>query len=282
MKGMLEKRFNKGINHLKVLIKRRVMEYNSPMKKFFVITVLVVTIMVGGEIHARNFITSTEHDPVLIGQRSEIAIGKNTDQQMRQTYRVSTDRKLNGQIDAIGRRLAALSKRNNLKYTFTVLDDKLVNAFAAPGGYVYITTGILKRLKNENEIAGVLGHEIGHVVHRHSLKALQRQMIVSFGLQVVAAKLGDTGALSGALMLKASEISASLLLLKNSRVNELQADSEGVKIMQLAGYNPQAMIDIQMMLLKQSKGNNPPAIISTHPPSQERIDAIRKAIEKMK
>jgi predicted Zn-dependent protease len=252
------------------------------MKRFFAVMAAVVCIMVSDGIYARNFITSTDHDPVLIGQRSEIAIGKNTDRQMRQTYRISTDQKLNQQIDAIGQKLAVCSKRSNLRYTFTVLDDELVNAFAAPGGYVYITTGILKSLKNEDEIAGVLGHEIGHVVHRHVSKALQRRMIAQFGLQLVAAKLGDAGAISGALMFKASELSTSLLLLKNSRENELQADSEGVNIMHLAGYNPTAMIDIQKMLLNLSKGKNPPAIISTHPPSQERIDAIRKAIEKMK
>jgi predicted Zn-dependent protease len=250
------------------------------MRKVFTVIAVVVGIIMGGEIHAGNFITSTEHDPVLISQKSEIVIGKNTDRQMRQTYRISTDRKLNQRIDAIGQRLAVLSDRSNLRYTFTVLDDKLVNAFAAPGGYIYITTGILKRLSNEDEIAGILGHEIGHVVHRHAAKALQRRMIAQFGLQLVAANLGDAGAISGALMLKASELSTRLLLLKNSRENELQADSEGVKIMHLAGYNPQSMIDIQKMLLKLSKGKNPPAIISTHPPSQERIDAIRKAIGK--
>jgi len=252
------------------------------MKKLLTIIAVVVSIIVSDETQAWNFITSTEHDPVLIGQESEMTIGKNTDRQMRQTYRVSTDRKRNQRIDAIGQRLAVHSKRKNLKYTFTVFDDELVNAFAAPGGYVYITTGILKRLKSEDEIAGVLGHEIGHVVHRHSLKALQRRMIAQFGLQVVASQLGDTGALSGALMLKASHLSANLLLLKNSRVNELQADSEGVSVMHLAGYKPQGMIDIQTMLLTLSKGKNPPAIISTHPPSQERIDAIRKVIGKMK
>jgi len=155
---------------------------DSIMKIFFAIVAVVVSITVSGEIDARNFITSTEHDPVLISQKSEIAIGTNTDRQMRQTYRISTDQELNQRIKNIGQRLAVLSKRKTLKYTFTVLDDKLVNAFAAPGGYVYITTGILKRLKNESEIAGVLGHEIGHIVHRHSLKAIQRSMIAQFGL----------------------------------------------------------------------------------------------------
>jgi predicted Zn-dependent protease len=252
------------------------------MNSIIVIVAILFSFMLNDGAIARNFITSTEHDPVLISQRSEIAIGRSTDRQMRQTYKVSTDQKFNQSIDSIGQKLAVCSKRNNLKFTFTVLDDELVNAFAAPGGYVYITTGILKKLRNEDEIAGVLGHEIGHVVHRHSLKALQRRMIAQFGLQVVAAKLGDAGAISGALIHKASELSASLLFLKNSRGNELQADSEGVKIMHLAGYNPQAMVDIQTMLLKLSKGKHPPAIISTHPPSQERIDAIRKAIEKMR
>jgi predicted Zn-dependent protease len=252
------------------------------MKGLFAVMTVVVSVMVSGEIHARNFIASTEHDPVLISQRSEIAIGKNTDRQMRQTYMVSTDQRLNQRINTIGQKMAVLSKRNNMSYTFTVLDDELVNAFAAPGGYVYITTGILKRLRNEDEIAGVLGHEMGHIGQRHPSKALQRRLIAQFGLKLVTTMLSDTGAVSGDLMLEVSEFSASLLLLKNSRENELQADSEGVKIMHLAGYNPRAMINVQTMFLRLSKGKNPPAIISTHPPSQERIDAIEKAIEQMK
>ena len=252
------------------------------MKKLFTVITFVVSIMVSGEVHAKNFISSTEHDPVLISQKREITIGKNTDSQMRQTYKISTDQRLNQQINDIGQRLAVFSKRNNLKYTFTVLDDELVNAFAAPGGYIYITKGILKKLRNKDEIAGVLGHEIGHVVHRHASKAIQRRLIAQYGLQLVSAMLGDAGPISGDVMLKASEFSTGLLLLKNSRENELQADSEGVKIMYLAGYNPQAMIDIQTMFLNLSKGKNPPAIISTHPPSQKRIDAIQKAIEKIK
>ena len=251
------------------------------MKKLFIIIVILFSITLGGEAQAGNFFTSTEFDPVLIGQESEIEIGKNTDRQMRQQYRVSTNEKLNRQINAIGQKLAARSNRNDLKYTFTVLDDELVNAFAAPGGYIYITTGILKKLKNNNEIAGVLGHEIGHVVHKHALKALQRQMIAQFGLQLIASGLGD-GGMSKTILLKASEISAGLLLLKNSRENELQADSEGVRVMYLAGYNPRAMIDIQKMLLGLSRGSDPPAIISTHPPSQERIDAIEQAIKNLK
>lgn len=251
------------------------------MKKLFIIMAIILGIISGSELQAGNFFTSTEFDPVLISQESEIDIGKNTDQQLRQQYKVSTNEKLNRQINAIGQRLAARSNRNDLKYTFTVLDDELVNAFAAPGGYIYITTGILKKLKNNNEIAGVLGHEIGHVVHKHSLKALQRQMIAQFGLQLIASGLGD-GGMSSTLILKASEISAGLLLLKNSRENELQADSEGVRIMYLAGFNPRAMIDIQKMLLSMSQGKDPPAIISTHPPSQERIAAIEQAIRNMK
>ena len=253
------------------------------MKKLLItMTVLMSIFIGGGETLCQNIFTSTEFDPVFISQETEIEIGKNTDQQMRQEYKVSKDQKLNQRINTIGKKLAARSARKDLNYKFTVLDDALVNAFAAPGGYIYITTGILKKLKNEGEIAAVLGHEIGHVVHKHSLKAIQRSLVAQYGLQLIASMMGDSSAVSGAIMLKATEISAGLLLLKNSRENELQADSEGVKIMHLAGYNPRAMIDIQTMFLKLSKGNNPPAIISTHPPSQERIDAIRKTIAAMK
>jgi beta-barrel assembly-enhancing protease len=230
-----------------------------------------------GDLCAANFFTSTEHDPVLIGEKSEIEIGQKTDQQVRQKYRVSVDGALNQKINAIGQRLAAHSSRPNLKYTFTVLESDEVNAFAAPGGYIYITTGILKKLKNDNEIAAVLSHEIGHVVEKHSLKAVQRQMLAQFGLQIMGALIGD-GGLSGNLLVKASEISTSLLLLKNSRVNELESDVDGVRIMRLSGYDPQAMIDVQRMLLAQKGGRTPIAIISTHPPSQERIDAIQAAI----
>jgi predicted Zn-dependent protease len=250
-------------------------------KRLLVILALIVAMMAGGEAVAQNPFTSTAYDPVFIGEKSEIEIGKNTDEQLRQKYRISTDRQLNQRIDAIGQKLAARSERKNLKYSFTVIDDELVNAFAAPGGYIYITTGILKKLKNEHEIAGVLGHEIGHVVHKHSVKALQRQMLAQFGLSVMGAMLGD-GGISGTLLVKASEISTNLLLLRNSRENELQADAEGVRIMHAAGYNPRAMIDIQRMLLAMSGGKNPPAIISTHPPSQERINAIEAAIREMK
>lgn len=226
---------------------------------------------------AVNPFLSTEYDPVLIGEQSEIEIGRNTDRQLRQKYRVSRDAGLNQRINAIGQRLAANSGRG-INYSFTVLDDEMVNAFAAPGGFIYITTGLLKRLKNDNEIAAVLAHEAGHVVERHSLKAVQRQMLAQFGLQIMGMLLGGDGGLSQSLVLKASEISVSLLLLKNSRVNELQADIAGVRIMRVSGYDPRGMADVQRMLLAQAGSNRNLAILSTHPPSQERIDMIQKAI----
>ncbi len=238
---------------------------------------VILSTLWAAPVAAVNPLTSTEYDPVLIGEQSEIEIGKNTDRQIRQKYGVSRDANVNQRINAIGQRLAANSGRR-INYTFTVLDDEMVNAFAAPGGYAYITTGLLKRLKNDSEIAAVLSHEIGHVVEKHSLKAVQRQMLAQFGLQIMASLLGD-GGFSQGLLLKASEISASLLLLKNSRVNELQADVEGVRIMGLSGYDPQAMVDVQRMFLAEAQGKTGLAILSTHPPSQERIDMIEKAIK---
>ena len=199
--------------------------YNATIiTKVFVLFVAVcVSVTAIPVTYAANPLTSTEYDPVLIDERSEIEIGQNTDRQIRQKFKVSGDANLSQRINAIGQRLAVHSGRK-INYTFTVLDDEMVNAFAAPGGFIYITTGLLKRLKNDHEIAAVLGHEIGHVVEKHSLKALQRQMLAQFGLQIMGALLGGDGGLSSSIILKASEISAGLLLLKNSRVNELQAD----------------------------------------------------------
>lgn len=243
---------------------------------FLVLVAAILAIMPVFPAEAVNPFISTEYDPVLIGEQSEIEIGKNTDRQIRQKYRVSSNATRSQRINAIGQRLAANSDRK-INYTFTVLDDEMVNAFAAPGGFIYITTGLLKRLENDNEIAAVLSHEIGHVVEKHSLKAIQRQMLAQFGLQIMTSLLGE-GGLSQSLLLKASEISASLLLLKNSRQNELQSDIDGVRLMRLSGYDPHAMIDVQRMLLAQSSRDSGLAILSTHPPSQERIDMIQKAI----
>ncbi len=243
---------------------------------YIILVAAILSVMATVPVEAVNPLTSTEHDPVLIGEQREIEIGKSTDQQIRQKYRVSADANLSQRINGIGQRLAANSARK-IRYNFTVLDDEMVNAFAAPGGFIYITTGLLKRLKNDNEAAAILGHEIGHVVEKHSLKAIQRQMLAQFGLAIIGSLLGD-GGLSQGLLLKASEMSASLLLLKNSRVNELQSDVQGVRIMRISGYDPRAMIDVQKMLLAQSGRNSSFAILSTHPPSQERIDMIRQAI----
>ncbi len=253
--------------------------YNATIivKVFVLFVAVCVSVTAIPVTYAANPLTSTEYDPVLIDERSEIEIGQNTDRQIRQKFKVSGDANLSQRINAIGQRLAVHSGRK-INYTFTVLDDEMVNAFAAPGGFIYITTGLLKRLKNDHEIAAVLGHEIGHVVEKHSLKALQRQMLAQFGLQIMGALLGGDGGLSSSIILKASEISAGLLLLKNSRVNELQADIEGVRIMRIAGYDPRAMVDLQRMLLALTNSGSTLAILSTHPPSQERIDVILKAI----
>jgi predicted Zn-dependent protease len=247
------------------------------VKVFIVFMAACLSVAAVPAAYGTNPLTSTEYDPVFIDEQSEIEIGKNTDRQLRQKYRVSNDANLNQRINAIGQRLAAYSGRR-INYTFTVLDDEMVNAFAAPGGFIYITTGLLRRLKSDNETAAVLGHEIGHVVEKHSLKALQRQMLAQFGLQIMGSLLGGDGGLSQGLILKGSEISAGLLLLKNSRVNELQADIEGVRIMRIAGYNPRAMVDLQRMLLALTGSGSTLAILSTHPPSQERIDVIIRAI----
>ncbi len=251
------------------------------MKNLSIFSIFAIFVLFPRDSYPKNIITSTEYDPVFIGEQSEISIGRNTDRQLRRRYRVSDNEDLKQYVNRIGHKLVTHCKRKNLRFKFTVLDDKLVNAFAAPGGFIYITTGIMKMMKNEAELAGVIGHEIGHVVHKHSLKAIQRRMAASLAIQIAAYKMsGRSSVLSQNLVLAASNMGAKMLLLKNSRENELQADSEGVKIMNLAGYNPNAMADLQKMLLKLSKGKRPLAILSTHPPSQERIDVINGMIAK--
>ncbi len=118
---------------------------------------------------------------MLLSQSDEIALGQQTDKQVLQTYGINDDPALNAYVNGIGQRMAKLTHRPNLKYTFKVLDTPMVNTFAVPGGYLYFTRGILCYLNNEAELAGVMGHELGHVNARHTAVQYSRTQLAQLG-----------------------------------------------------------------------------------------------------
>lgn len=190
------------------------------------------------------------------------------------------DPKVSGYIAAIGGQLAAASELPDLQFTFTVLNSPIVNAMALPGGYVYITRGLLALAQNEAEIAGVLGHEIGHVVARHTAARVSRAQVTQFGLIGLAILGGVAGLPSGTGQL-AGQL-ASIHLQGYSREQEFEADMLGVRYLVRAGYDPDAMASFLGQLRAHSSlqakisGKSPNSvdsfdIMATHPRTLDRI-----------
>lgn len=202
-----------------------------------------------------------------LSERQEVALGKQiNDQLVSSDVKLYTDRAVNSYVNDIGQTLVPYSDRPNLPYTFQVVDSDQVNAFATMGGYVYVTTGLMKTADNEAQLASVMGHEIGHIASRHSLEQM-RQMALAQG--VISAAGVDRNA--------AVNIGVELALRRpNSRQDEFEADQRGLATLQQAGYAPRAMVDFMQKLLNQG---SLPTFLSTHPAVSDRIDALNRAID---
>ncbi len=189
---------------------------------------------------------------------------------------------VDAKVKAVGQKLVQMSDASktvyNGKFNFHLLaDDQTVNAFALPGGQVFITVALLQRLKNEDQLAGVLGHEIGHVVARHSAEKIA-QMELAQGLTgAVTMATYDPGSPNGGYL---AQMVANTLQLKYGRDQELQSDDLGVRFMIQADYDPEQLIEV-MEILKQASGpSRTPEFQSTHPDPENRKQRIQEAIAK--
>src|SRR5437867_2499876 len=221
---------------------------------------------------ARNPVTG-KRQIVLVSESQEIAIGQQSDPQVREEYGVIENVALQAYVQSLGRKLVAVSHRPNLEWHFTVVDSPVVNAFAIPGGYVYLTRGILAYLGNEAELAGVMGHEIGHVTARHSVRQMTREQLAQIGLgvgSVLSPTFGQFGNLA--------ESSAGLLFLRFSRDDEREADRLGVEYAARAAYDPREVsnfFDVLGRLSAAGDRKTIPGWLSTHPDPPQRVQATR-------
>jgi predicted Zn-dependent protease len=177
----------------------------------------------------------------------------------------------------LDRELAAKKRRNPYRdaFQFTLLSDRnMVNAFALPGGLIFITEGLFERLETEGQLAGVLGHEIGHVLSRHSNQQMAKQGLVQ-GLAGAVGVLG--GDVQSARM---AQMVGAAISMKYGRDHELESDWWGVKLTTLAGYNPRAMIGLMKVLEAAGGGRGQPEFFSTHPNPENRIGRIEQTIAK--
>ena len=207
----------------------------------------------------------------MISLEDEIKMGRETAQSLEAKYGLSQDYYLNERVDRIGQRLAAVCGRNEITYSFKVLNSNEVNALACPGGFIYVFKGLMDYMPSDTELAGVLGHEVGHVAKKHTVHSIEKQLWTS--LILLAATRGQ-----GLGLVQAAQ---QALFAGYSRTDERGADKEGVNNTIKAGFNPYAMlITVQKLddLSKQGGGANY-GLFSSHPEPEERVKRVLKQLK---
>jgi predicted Zn-dependent protease len=210
---------------------------------------------------------------MLVTEQEEIDLGKQTDEEIASTYGVYESPELTEYINRLGTNMAKVTHRASLEYHFKVLDTPVINAFAVPGGYVYVTRGILAYLNDEAELAGVVGHELGHVNARHTAQEMSKMQLAQLGLGIGMALSEKLQKYAGL-----AEFGVSMLFLKFSRDNERQADDLGVEYGSKSGYDTYRMASFFQTLerLSPGEGGGLPDWFSTHPNPVDRIGAINR------
>jgi predicted Zn-dependent protease len=217
----------------------------------------------------------------IVSESQELAIGQHSHREIIEQFGVYDEKpELNRLVERIGRDLASKSERPNLPWTFTVLDSPMVNAMALPGGYIYITRGMLERINSEDELAGVLGHEIAHVTARHSAQQISKQQLAQFGM-ILGAVVAGPEVLQQYGQL--AQLGLGLLFQRYSRQHETEADLLGTGYMAEARYHP---IGAERMLMTlQRLDKNPSGGIDryfmSHPDPAKRVRDVRQKITEM-
>lgn len=200
----------------------------------------------------------------------EKTIGKQSAASVEKEYGVNNDPVMQEWVDTLGHRLVGQSHRQNIPYHFKVVNTDMVNAFAAPYGYIYVTQGFLGFAKSEDEVAFVLGHEVGHVANRDSIKSMKKSILFNIGTALLGSKSDSLGNVGG--------IGAGLLLLHYSRGDEQDADKCGTGYSYAAGYDPQGGIDFFNRLISELEKDKPSSLehlFLSHPPTDSRIAATK-------
>lgn len=212
-----------------------------------------------------------------VSQDQEVAIGKQNADEINAQLPIIQDPAIAGYIQALGESIARTTSRGDLDWHFYVVNTQQVNAFALPGGYVYVNRGLIESADRLDELTGTLGHEIGHVIERHSVKQIQTQQKANAGLAVVCTL---TNLCHSGLAQVAVNVGGSALFAKHSRADELQADSEAVVNVVRAGYDPEGVPALFEALLKQRQYQ--PTIVegwfASHPMEEQRIARARELI----
>ena len=215
-----------------------------------------------------------------ISTQQEVAIGQQYATEINSQLPIVTDASINRYINLLGNELARHGIRKDIQYTFYVVNTNQLNAFAIPGGYVYINRGIIERAANVSELAGVMAHEIGHVEERHSVEMMEKAQGANLGISLAYILMGraPTGVERAAI-----DIGGSAIFARFGRQAELEADADGVALTTAAGIDPHGLPSFFNVLLQERK-RSPAAVeqwFATHPIEEDRIELTNNLIAQL-
>ncbi|HSQ24832.1 MAG TPA: M48 family metalloprotease [Pyrinomonadaceae bacterium] len=228
-----------------------------------------------------DFRTAHYSNAGLLSERDELKLGAQLHREVTKKYNL-TDAGL-ARVDRLGQRCARASLRSNLTYKFHVIQNREINGFSLPGGHIYITTALI-RMANDDELGGVLCHEVGHLAARHSLKTLKKSKEYDDIANSLGELTGVAGSIARDLGVALGKMGGALMLTVHTRDEEREADFLGVRSMPGAGLDPQGMITMfqKLQRIEERDSDLLGSLFSDHPDAQERIDNTRYEIARMK
>jgi len=250
----------------------------------WIIALILVVISVVSYCSSSVYNPITEEDQYVgLSVDQEIALGLQAAPEMAAQFGgLHPDQNVQALVDQVGERIVAQTQAGETEYDFefnVLADDETINAFALPGGPIFITQALLKRLETEGQLAGVLGHEIGHVVARHSSEQLAKARLTEglSGAAVIAAYDPENPNSTQQTAAVAAMI-GQVVNMRYGREDELESDHLGVRFVADAGYDPNSMVTVMQILAEANQGQQPPEFFSTHPNPDRRIERIQAAI----
>lgn len=251
--------------------------------RFGIAAVIAVIALVGYFSRSSHNPITGEKQYVSMSTEQEVALGLQAAPQMMQEYGGrDQDQRLSGMVEEVGTEIVKKSAANKAPYQFEfhlLADRKTVNAFALPGGQIFITRALLDRLKTKGQLAGVLGHEVGHVVARHGAEHMAKATLTQGLTGAAVMATYDPNNPSSAQSAAIAQMVGQLINMKYGRDDEIESDRLGVKFLAESGYDPRALIEVMKVLKEAGGGGRQPEFFSSHPNPENRIERIEQAIK---